>query len=227
MRRDDLERRAHTVDGKWRTRPFDAEMRIITLLMLASCGGEVADRYSSAQIGQPCTPAEEGETQFAGFDPQEVSVELPSPTADPGVIVCLANHFRGRVTCPYGQDDSGDALPSVDGATGGPFPSGVGPCVTAMGADVTGQVEPQCSDRRAAKAVTWSCRCANASGKTSDGATYCSCPNDTTCAQVVDPVAIGDQGPDLSGAYCIPTGANYEPFSACEIACDPTTTTCP
>jgi hypothetical protein len=208
-------------------------MRIVALLFIASaCGGEVANRYNGAQIGQPCTPAEEADTAFLGFDAQQVSVELPTPDADPGVLVCLVNHFRGRVTCPYGQDPSGQDLASVDGASGGPFPNGIGPCETPSGpvvGDATAdprdgaQVQPQCSDRRAASVVTWSCRCANPTGATDDGATYCSCPSGTTCTQLIDPV--GDS--NVAGAYCIQSGTDYESFNSCTTPCDPSTTTCP
>jgi len=200
----------------------------------AACGGAVDNRYNGAQIGQPCTPAVEDDTTFNGFQAQMVSVELPSPDADPGVLVCLANHFRGRVTCPYGQNADGTGLPAVDGASGGPFPSGVGPCVTPSGAPVTGtasdpktgaQVEPQCADREAARTVTWSCRCAAADGTTNGAGTYCACPGGTECVQLVPP--IGTLNDDVSGAYCIPTGSDYVSYGACALACDPSVTTCP
>ena len=49
---------------------------------------------------------------FLGYDPGEVRIDT---TSDPN-IVCLVYHFRGRTTCPYGQDKNG--IP----------PSGAGPC---------------------------------------------------------------------------------------------------
>lgn len=193
--------------------------------IVIACGGEVAGRYNNAKVGQPCTPAVESNPAFVGFDQQSVSVELPSPDADPSVIVCLADHFRGRVTCPYGQDQTGTQLPSIDGATGGAFTKGASPCKTPSGDAVTGEVQPQCTDRKAASVVTWSCRCANAAGRTDDGASYCSCPDGTTCTQLVAPIG-PTQGPEISGAYCIATGTSYASFSACLQACDPNVTTC-
>ncbi len=190
-----------------------------------ACGGEVATRYTGAHVGQPCIPMAENEL-CGGFDLGEVVAELPSPDADPGVIVCLANHFRGRVTCPYGQNQDGTELPTVDGASGGPFPAGVGPCKTPSGQQVVGSpanpeigalVEPQCVDRRAAKTVTWSCRCAHADGTW--GATDCACPSGTECVQLIAP--LGSIGGDVSGAYCVPTGSAYDPMSACAEPCDP------
>jgi hypothetical protein len=203
--------------------------------IVIACGGEVANRYTNAKVGQPCTPAVESSPAFLGFDPQEVSVELPSPDADPGQIVCIADHFRGRVTCPYGEDKTGTQLPSVDGATGGAFTNGAAACETPAGDAVTGDasdptdgalVQPQCVDRQAARVVTWSCRCANAAGRTDDGATYCSCPDGTTCEQLVAPIGLV-QGPDISGAYCIVSGTSYASFKSCLQSCDPNTTTCP
>jgi hypothetical protein len=178
-------------------------MRVVFVLMLVACGGEVATRYSDAEIGAPCIPAIESEASFRGFDIGEVSVELPNPTADPGQLVCLADHFRGRVTCPYGQDASG--------------------CTTPDGNAVVGEVDAQCTDRRAADVVTWSCRCANADGRTDDGASYCSCGDGLTCTQLVTPLP----GDDTGGAYCIKTGTDYAPSSSCSKTCDPTSAKCP
>ena len=202
--------------------------------IVVACGGEIANRYTNAQIGQPCMSVCENHTTFREFELNEVSVELPAPDADPGVLVCLMNHFRGRVTCPYGQSKDALELPAVDGASGGPFSSGVSECKTPQGVAVTGSpadptngalVEPQCADRRPARAVTWSCRCAAADGTTNDGATYCTCPTGTECSQVVVP--IGSLNDDISGAYCIPVGSEYDPMTGCTVACDPAVTTCP
>ena len=58
-------------------------------------------------IGDPCTPDEEYVSNFAGFDIGEVNVE--SKSFQCRTRLCLANHFQGRVSCPYGQDSSGAA----------------------------------------------------------------------------------------------------------------------
>lgn len=168
-----------------------------------ACGGEVDNRYSGAKVGDPCAPALEDDATFLGFEAQEVSIELPSPDADPSVIVCLANHFRGRTTCPYGGTS----------------------CKTSQGAIVQGQVDAQCTDRRAVKTVTWSCRCANAQGRTDDGANYCSCGDGLECEELVPPVTVSDV--DDSGGYCVPSNTDYDAFSACASSCDPTYEPCP
>jgi hypothetical protein len=175
---------------------------LTVVLVVVACGGEVSGRYNGAKVGSPCTLAIEDDPTFDGFEAFEVSVELPSPDADPGAIVCLANHFRGRATCPYG-----------------------GACSTPNGNPVTGDVEPWCADRRAPRVVTFSCRCANAAGTTNDGATYCNCPDDTQCEQLVAP--IGKLDANISGAYCIPKGTVYDSATACLQSCDPVTTKCP
>lgn len=184
-------------------------------------------------VGRPCLPAEEDDPAFLGFDAQEVRFEAtPTDLAKPNVVVCVAYHFRGRTTCPFGQDARGTALPIVDGAAGGPFPPGVGPCKTLEGAPVTGDrsvdpidgalVHPQCADRPPSKGVFWTCRCADADGRPGDG--DCDCPNDTTCRDMFNPTGI----PEGSGAYfCVPKDDFWDPFESCATACDPATASCP
>jgi hypothetical protein len=211
--------------------------------VFASLAAFVAITAISAQgckasgVGDPCIPEKEFDKAFLGFDPGEVNVE--SKSFQCLTRLCLVNHFRGRVTCPYGQDKTGTQLPTVDGATGGAF--GVvdkynqtaGPCLIPGGTDpkndqITGspadpanqaQVHPQCVDREAVDTVYCSCRCANADGKTDDGANYCTCPDGFQCSQLVAPVGLGDVG--LTGAYCIKKKTDYEAFNACLTPCDP------
>jgi hypothetical protein len=201
-------------------------------------------------VGDPCIPEQEYDTTFNGFDPNEVNVESKSFQCQ--TRLCLVNHFRGRVTCPYGQDATGTGLPTTGGASGGALPTTDSNCPTdnpncitrcvipggnpSNQADqVTGRldssgnpidpkvaatVDPQCLDREAANSVYCSCRCANANGRTDDGANYCSCPDGFTCSQLVNPVGATDVG--LTGAYCIKKDTEYQSFSACTLPCDPT-----
>lgn len=184
--------------------------------MAAIAFATVAAQCQPSYVGTPCVPSEEYDEAFLGYDPGEVRVDT---TSDPN-IVCLVYHFRGRTTCPYGQDKSGNA------------PSGAAPCLTPTGAPVTGdpigdpydlaQVPPQCTDRRPNDTVFFSCKCANADGRTDDGGNYCSCPSGTKC-QALDasPTGFG-----IGTAYCIPTAAAYDPYRSCLTACDPSTATC-
>jgi hypothetical protein len=136
--------------------------------------------------------------------------------------VCLVNHFRGRTTCPYGQDQTGNP------------PLGIGSACTVPGSGtpvqpsnpLAGQtVQPQCLDRLASQTVYCSCRCANVVGRTDDGASYCACPTGYSCSQVVPAVTTGDP---RSGGYCIKTGTAFDPnVGACASRCDPSLGNCP
>jgi hypothetical protein len=172
-------------------------------------GGDGGSAGSGA-VGAACAPAAERMPTFVAFDEQ--TVEVDTSAADCASSVCIVNHFRGRTTCPYGQDASGKP------------PAGAQPCTLPGGATaVTGKVSPQCSDRRAADTVHCSCRCANADGKTDDGATYCACPQGLACTQLVAPFGASN----LAGAYCVKEKAVYASGAACLASCDPQSAPCP
>jgi hypothetical protein len=172
-------------------------------------------------VGDPCFPEQEYDKSFLGFAEQEVNVESKSYQCQ--TRLCLVNHFRGRVTCPYGQDSTGNP------------PSGAEAClipgseVKVDGLDADGNptdprvgstVRPQCIDRLAKNAVYCSCRCANADGLTNDGARYCSCPDGYQCEQLVAPLGQVDVG--LTGAYCIKAGTAFDPNQGpCARSCVP------
>jgi hypothetical protein len=177
-------------------------------------------------VGDPCIPEQEYNTDFNGFDEQEVNVESKSFTCQ--TRLCLVNHFRGRVSCPYGQDENKNPPRSTDGKdfNGQPVAACVVPgtnqAIEGNTADTKKKsfVSPQCSDRTADKAVYCSCRCANIDGKTDDGANYCTCPDGFACEQLVTSIGQGDTG--LTGAYCIKNGSKYVRGNACSNCLDPT-----
>jgi hypothetical protein len=205
-------------------------------------------------VGDPCTPDEEYVSNFAGFSAGEVNVE--SKSFQCRTRLCLANHFQGRVSCPYGQDASGMApsgLPPTDpnGGSG----SGNAGCVvpgTSIPVDptcavpVTTENTPcpqvlnplpksgktvlaQCTDRNTAQAVYCSCRCADVNGDTTNGV-YCSCPDGYTCKPPNGaPLvsSIGTGDTGLTGYYCYKTGTDYDPNSACATTCQPGVNNCP
>jgi hypothetical protein len=214
-----------------------------TLAALVIISATGAQGCAASGVGDPCIPEQEYDQAFLGFDPEEVNVE--SKSFQCLTRLCLVNHFRGRVTCPYGQDKMGMNLPGTDGASGGPFPSmdsqgnpvaaclipgGTDPTTDAItGKDSTGtvvdpvdiaQVNPGCIDRQSANTVYCSCRCANANGQTNDGAVYCTCPDGYDCSQLINPIASID--PDLTGAYCVKKATEYQSFNSCQLPCDPT-----
>ena len=49
-------------------------------------------------VGDPCTPEQEYNPSFIGFDEKEVNVE--SKSFQCRTRICLVNHFRGRASCP-------------------------------------------------------------------------------------------------------------------------------
>jgi hypothetical protein len=184
-------------------------------------GGAPPGIASAAGVGDPCTPAQERDPAFLGFADNEVNVETKSPSCATGL--CLANHFRGRVSCPYGQ--------SADGTP----PSGASACTTpdkhlpvtggAGGAPTKARVAAQCADRNAEKTVYCSCRCANVDGKTDDGAAYCACGGGFACTPLV--ARIGADPDHLAGSYCIKANTAYDASTACgQGDCDPASHRC-
>jgi hypothetical protein len=174
-------------------------------------------------VGDPCTPEQEYNQEFNGFDEKEVNVESKSFQCQ--TRLCLVNHFRGRVTCPYGQTVGADATFSgapfddAKNATACTIPGGSEKITGRPGDTKTGaQVKSQCTDRTADDTVYCSCRCANIDGKTDDGANYCKCPDGFSCSQLVTSIGAGDTG--LTGAYCVKDKTDYNATS-CLNGCDP------
>jgi hypothetical protein len=172
---------------------------------------------SAAPVGKACLPAAERSASFAGFNAREVSLEVGN-AACPGAV-CLVNHFEGRTTCPYGQDAQGRP---PGGSTQACTVPGTGAPVQPSG-PAGETVSPWCADRTASADVTCSCRCANAQGRTDDGASYCACPMGFACTQVFSALTPGDA---LAGGYCVRPSSVYDPATACSALCTPGTAAC-
>lgn len=140
-------------------------------------------------VGDPCTPEDEYNPTFAGYDPKEVNVESKSFQCE--TRVCLVNHFQGRVSCKYGQ------LMATDGKCHLP-----GDTKTL----VTAQVTAQLVKRQADAAVYCSCRC---DGPDS-AARYCKCPSGYACEHLVDELSIPGAKGQLAGSYCVRNGTEYD-----------------
>jgi hypothetical protein len=184
-----------------------------------SDAGSDAIAIPPASVGTPCIPSEEYSATFSGFDVHELTLDQGNPAC--GAMVCLVNHFQGRVSCPYGQAADGKGPPPASPCTVPGSDAGVTPKAPTFRGET---VDPQCADRSGAKAVYCSCRCANAQGKTDDGATYCACPSGFACTQVVAPLVSGDPN---AGGYCIPAGTAFDPNTSCANFCSPTRSACP
>jgi hypothetical protein len=141
-------------------------------------------------VGDPCTPEDEYNTAFPGYDAKEVNVESKSFQCE--TRVCLVNHFQGRVSCKYGQDSA---------ATGNCFIPGSDHAVAAN--VIQQSVTPQLNDRTADKAVYCSCRC---DGEDKN-ARYCKCPSGYACSHLIDQLPL--PGAQLAGSYCVRDGTGY------------------
>lgn len=189
---------------------------VTTLLLGAAVLLMAAPGCGSEGIGDPCTPEQEYDSHFLGFDEKEVNVE--SKSFQCRTRLCLVNHFRGRVSCPYGQGPGGEAPPGGSGCT---IP-GTADAISGAKDPATNDfidarkrssVSPQCVDRSADKAVYCSCRCADINGQRPSDQTFCDCPDGFQCERLVTSIGQGNEG--LTGSYCIKKNTKYDPTTAC------------
>jgi hypothetical protein len=199
-------------------------MRGQFLSLAAVAFGFLSLACEAGGVGDPCTPEDEYNQTFSGYKETEVNVESRSFQCE--TRVCLVNHFRGRVSCPYGQtaadtptfDQNGQqvsGLPPTDpkvcripGTTGAlatdaivvPVPAQLYNRTATASPDRTGTGEVD-------DAVYCSCRCKNSAGNTDDGARYCECPSGFTCSKLIDDVGLGSS--ELAGSYCIRDGTQF------------------
>ena len=164
---------------------------ISAMLVLAACSGEDGETKGSNEpkpgsVGAPCIEDDEWNDAFNGFAVSEINIATLSTRCDSQM--CIANHFQGRVSCPYGQteaqtmNDPRCFVPESD-------------------APITVIVNPQRIDRPAAKTVTCSCRCAGPVGP------FCECPSGTVCDDLVEDFGAPRPMPPM---YCVPIGAVYD-----------------
>jgi hypothetical protein len=154
----------------------------------------------SGGVGDPCIPEDEYRTDFSGYAETEVNLERRSFQCE--TRVCLVNHFRGRVSCPYGQDapipESGLSIEDANEE----LVTHTEHCTVPGNRDdkILVPVRPQLQARRPEQAVYCSCRC--------DGpdksAAYCECPNGFVCQELVTDLGLGRE--QLVGSYCVRSG---------------------
>jgi hypothetical protein len=163
--------------------------------------GAIAAGTSGAEVGSPCVPSEERSASFSAASVQEVVIGSGNAACASGI--CLANHFRGRVTCPYGQtaDDVANLPASSSARCRLPAADGQ---ISAVA--VSQPVPPQFVSRRAESTVTCSCHCA---GPSTD-VDYCTCPSGTECVALNEPLGLPNEDPNLVGSFCIKTGTAYD-----------------
>lgn len=168
-------------------------------------------------VGDPCTPEDEYQASFNGFQVTETNVESRSFQCE--TRLCLVNHFQGRVSCRLGQASQ------LDPVTNMPLPAGeYNPKCSIPGTAVTPthstdnievKVPAQLVDRQTEKAVYCSCRC--------DGpdknARYCECPEGFQCEKLVDNLKLTQGSGQLAGSYCIRAGSKYDPTKSSVETC--------
>jgi len=176
-------------------------------------------------VGDPCTPEDEYQQNFSGFQVTETNVESRSFQCE--TRLCLVNHFQGRVSCRLGQDTQVDAN-GVPLATGAYKPvcsipgTKPNPNDPTSADNVNVKVSAQLVERQTDKAVYCSCRCDGPDKK----AKYCDCPEGFECAPLVDDLHITPNAGQLAGSYCIRTGSRYNPNADSSETCASSPTKC-
>lgn len=200
-------------------------MRIYLLLAMAAGASFIGSNCGGSGVGDPCVPEDEYLTDFTGYSVGEVNVE--SRSFQCLTRVCLVNHFRGRVSCPYGETE--DVVGTCESEPAKCAPGGElhesscripGRDGSAEEDRVVVPVDPQFQERQAEDTVYCSCRCAPPPDAAADNAKYCECPSGFACEQLVDDLDLGKG--QLAGGYCVKDGTSYdrvdEPIVDCSFA---------
>jgi hypothetical protein len=157
---------------------------------LTACSGESDGDTSESQyedIGVPCILEDESQPDFSGSSQREMYAGGTTlDECDSGV--CLANHFQGRVSCPYGQTTEQAASDPTCFVPGANEP-------------VTVAVDPQLLSRPAATTMTCSCQCGGPGA-----GPFCNCPSGTVCETTL-PIT-GDPNAPM---YCVVERSVWDP----------------
>lgn len=158
-------------------------------------------------VGDPCVPEEEFQHDFSGFSRSEVNFESGSLQCK--TRTCLVNHFQGRVSCPFGQDEAAlDLAPNDPRRCRLPGLAGADESEA-----VVVPVDPWKVDRTPEQAVYCSCRCAGPD----KSARYCECPSGYTCAELTKEYVQNRR--QLTGSYCVKDGTVFDPTTARSATC--------
>jgi len=148
----------------------------LTLLSCSSSNdGETSASQTPVAVGSPCVLAYEFCADFGGASESFTLPDMNSPMC--GGQICMAKHFRGRSTCPFGNPAGGSQYTGADAECNLPGSS----------TPVTEAVQPQCATRT--NQVYCTCECA---GSDPNG-DYCLCPRAFSCQLVA-----ANGGPGIS-----------------------------
>jgi hypothetical protein len=177
-------------------------MTVTSVVAACSTPVEAGTPRPESEVGLSCTLDDERQPSFRGASESEIMLQGEPDDSS----LCLVNHFRGRVSCPYGQSQA-DYDSYAAGAIDSTDPR---LCRIYGGTEVVeGPVPPQIVERRPDLSVYRSCRCAGADGLRDDGTAYCDCPSGFTCSKLID--ALPFPGADYTGSYCIVMGTEFDP----------------
>ncbi|HVW30478.1 MAG TPA: hypothetical protein VHC69_34210 [Polyangiaceae bacterium] len=157
---------------------------------------------SPGNIGDPCILGDEYDPNFSGFSETEINVETGSPACQSAV--CLAYDFRGRVSCPIGQEAAAAPDP-VTGMVAADPNLPIDKRCFLPGASHTPDnlidvpVDAQLVGRQPYKSVYCSCRCDGPAGT----GPFCACPSGFECKSLIDGLSSSS---DAAGSYCIKAG---------------------
>lgn len=155
--------------------------------------GALTASCKAGGVGDPCIPNLEFSANYAGGDEQGVGIEDRSFQCE--TRVCITNHFRGRVSCPFGNPKGGSVYTD-------PKKKNDKEClVPGTNLIVTAGVKPQCRERK--DFVYCSCRC----GGDDPAAKYCDCPSGFACEQVTNSLDKTIMRPN--DKYCVRQGNDY------------------
>jgi len=193
----------------------------IVLLVSTISAGTAAVGCKAGGVGDPCIPEDEYTSTFSGFGEAEANVESRSFQCE--TRVCIANHFRGRVSCPYGQteDVANAAVAAVAAGTKPSSDPPPGPCyIPSSGDPVKVAVDAQLLNRQSATTVYCSFRWEGPD----KNAVYCQCPSGYSCLPLVPDLNLGQA--QLVGQYCLKNGTEYA-GTATGGSCAPSAGNCP
>ena len=158
--------------------------------------GALPTACQSGGIGDPCTPEDEHEPTFAGFDLAEEYIESRSFQCD--TRICLVNHFQGRVSCPLGQPP-----PRFCGLPDDP------PCFEGESCVPSASLAPNCEPgddssacRRHVCQAPGGCQRADATDEENKNKACCVPGTDTPVSAPVCGQCADDSGRDARAVYC-------------------------
>jgi hypothetical protein len=190
--------------------------RCLSALVSVATLAVVPVACQSGGVGDPCTPEDEYDARFGGFNVAEGYIE--SRSFQCATRVCLVNHFQGRVSCPLGQSarDIHPCRGRMDTTCGGGqecVPSAtLAPACTVCDAEDPTCVTVPCPAGLRCDTTLSVCTCDSASSATFsfEGANYACEPFDPSCA----PTSEGACSGLLRSYVCHTPGACQTPGGA-------------